>query len=93
MKAHDNASQDQLITSYCDIGQHVLINTWVGACVVCDRRVCHCHQGNPDALAGDYVACPDHVEEVEAMNRVHWERLRRNVRGETRPEEETEDAG
>jgi hypothetical protein len=63
------------VESYCQIGRHGVVNHWVGACAVCDRTFCTQHQGNPQTGAGLYVACPEHVEEVEAMNRAWVARL------------------
>jgi hypothetical protein len=67
--------QKQPVKRYCDVGHHEVVNTWVGVCIVCERRVCPAHQGNPEVPAGSYIACPLHVEEVAHLNRAWTERL------------------
>jgi len=64
---------------HCDYGNHdVTDGTFLQRCAVCERSVCFIHQGNRNALAGSYVACLDHINEVAEMNRAWWEESRRN---------------
>lgn len=51
---------------------------WQAVCAVCEKPVCHNCQGNPDVLAGNYVACKNHVGKVNGMNRAWWALWRKN---------------
>lgn len=53
---------------FCQIGNHAMPDdTYPSSCYVCSRTFCDHHQGNHPA-AGDYVSCPDHVQQVNAQN-------------------------
>jgi hypothetical protein len=62
-------------TFHCEVGDHDVNNGTLGArCAHCNRVLCFDHQGNPDTLPGNYVACVDHVTVVEEMQRKVQER-------------------
>jgi len=51
---------------------------WQSVCAVCKKPVCYNCQGNPDAIAGSYVACKNHVGVVNGMNKALQKKWRRN---------------
>ncbi len=54
---------------YCQVGEHPMsLGQWVYACHVCGVTFCYDHKVS-DRPAGEYVACPDHVEEADAISK------------------------
>ncbi len=53
---------------FCQIGNHAMPDdTYPSSCYICSRKFCYKHQGN-HPTGGEYVSCPDHVEQVNAVN-------------------------
>ena len=50
-------------TDYCEVGQHQTTGD-IFRCAICKKSCCIQHMGNPNALPGDKIACPDHIAEV-----------------------------
>ena len=68
------------MSAYCEIGHHTLPGEAINCCAFCHRYVCEQHVGNPQALPGDYVSCPDCVMTVVVIQRkLDTERAKRRL--------------
>ena len=52
---------------FCEVGQHFANS--VNRCYICPKKVCRAHSGNPNALPGEYMACPAHADHVNLINK------------------------
>ncbi len=62
---------------FCQIGNHAANRSHLSSCYICHRTFCLQHKGN-NPLVGDYLSCPDHVEQVKALNEKWWREFHKN---------------
>jgi hypothetical protein len=56
----------------CDYGNHD-VEPQVNVCHLCRRTICKIHRSHPGP--GQWVACPDHEAQVDALN-AEWRAAR-----------------